>query len=85
MKTNYQVPWELDLEHDELIRLRKRSGFKVKSERIHTYFDYPPIPIRSMDWSAYRDGYEPGCLIGRGPTKDAAIADLLEQEYDNGL
>jgi hypothetical protein len=54
----------------------------VASERIHTNFDYPPIPIRSMDWSAYRDGYEPGCLIGRGPTKDAAITDLLEQEID---
>jgi hypothetical protein len=62
--------------------LRKRSGVKVASERIHTNFDYPPIPIRSMDWSAYRDGYEPGCLIGRGPTKDAAITDLLEQEID---
>jgi hypothetical protein len=67
---------------DPLFRLRKRSGVKVAAERIHVYFDYPPIPIRSMDWSAYRDSYEPGCLIGRGPTKDAAIIDLLEQEID---
>lgn len=43
---------------------------------------YPPIPIRSMDWSAVREGYEPDsrCLVGWGRTEAAAIADLLEQE-----
>ena len=57
-----------------------RNGF-----RIHTSFDYPPIPIRSMDWSAVTDNYDGAedsgnrGQIGRGPTEEAAIADLLEQ------
>ena len=44
-------------------------------------FDYPPIPIRSFDWSAIDDDtYDgPGCPIGRGETEAAAVADLLEQ------
>jgi hypothetical protein len=49
---------------------------------IKTHFDYPPIPIRSFDWSAIDDDtYDgtPGCPIGRGETERAAIADLLEQ------
>ena len=44
----------------------------------------PPIPDRRWDWQAYRYGYEPGCLIGYGPTKEAAIADLVEQEQELG-
>lgn len=47
--------------------------------KIHTSFDYPPIPVRSMDWSAYVDPEGP---IGRGPTEEAAIADLKEQLDD---
>jgi hypothetical protein len=48
---------------------------------IKTSFDYPPIPIRNFDWSAWDDdAYDgPGSPLGRGPTEDAAIADLLEQ------
>jgi hypothetical protein len=54
--------------------------------RIITEHVYPPIPDRSMDWSAIREGYC-GCgecnpLIGRGRTEDAAVADLLEQEEE---
>jgi hypothetical protein len=54
--------------------------------KISTEHVYPPIPDRSMDWSAIREGYC-GCgecnpLIGRGRTEDAAIADLLEQEAE---
>jgi len=41
---------------------------------------FPPIPIRKYDWSAYREGYEEGDLIGYGETKKEAIDDLLEQE-----
>ena len=48
--------------------------------KIVTQHDYPPIPERSQDWSAWREGYEPGALIGRGPTEQEAIEDLLEQE-----
>jgi hypothetical protein len=56
-----------------------------------TTFVYPPIPIRSMDWSAI-DGntydadydYEAGCYVshsphGTGPTELAAINDLFDQ------
>lgn len=39
-----------------------------------------PIPIRAFDWSAVRDGYEPGDPVGVGRTKEEAVADLLEQE-----
>jgi len=45
-------------------------------------YDPPPIPLRQFDWSAVRDGYEPGMPIGRGATEEAAIADLLEQEEE---
>lgn len=48
--------------------------------RIVTTFVWPPIPNRCMDWAAYRDGYEPGGLIGRGHTEEDAIRDLKEQE-----
>ncbi len=48
---------------------------------IKTVCVYPPIPIRSFDWSAYFDSrYDgEGGKIGSGPTKEAAINDLLEQ------
>ena len=60
----------------------------IKGVKIHTSHDYPPIPIRSMDWSAVTDDYDGAedsgnrCQIGRGPTEEAAIADLLEQLED---
>lgn len=43
-------------------------------------FVNPPIPQRGEDWSAVRDGYEPGNPIGRGRTEAEAISDLKEQE-----
>jgi len=53
---------------------------KYRPRRISTTFEYPPIPSRAWDWSAVRDGYEPGDPIGRGPTESDAIRDLLDQE-----
>ena len=47
--------------------------------KVITSHDRPPIPIRSMDWSAMLDGYEPGDPIGTGATELDAIADLFEQ------
>jgi hypothetical protein len=47
---------------------------------IRTEHVYPPIPIRDFDWSAARDGYEPGAPIGYGRTEAEAIAALLEKE-----
>lgn len=48
---------------------------------IVTTYVYPPIPDRRYDWCAVDDDtYDgPGSLIGRGATKEEAIADLLEQ------
>jgi hypothetical protein len=43
----------------------------------------PPVPDRSMDWTAVDDStYEPGCPIGWGPTEEHAIKDLVEQICD---
>jgi len=50
-------------------------------KRIITEYLYPPVPKRDWDWIAYRDGFEPGDIVGRGPTENAAIRDLLEQEW----
>jgi hypothetical protein len=50
--------------------------------KIITEHVYPPIPVRQFDWSAVRDGYEPGCPLGTGPTERDAINDLLDQEAD---
>ena len=49
--------------------------------RVATSHDYPPIPDRNHDWSAIDyDTYDgEGCPIGRGPTENDAIADLIEQ------
>jgi hypothetical protein len=45
-------------------------------------YEYPPIPVRSLDWSAVLEGYDAGDPIGRGPTREAAEADLREQLED---
>jgi hypothetical protein len=57
--------------------------------KVSTTFENPPIPIRSMDWSAVdsntydadcdQDGFFTTCLIGRGATELEAVFDLLEQ------
>jgi hypothetical protein len=51
--------------------------------KIVTHFIYPPIPIRSFDWSAVEDGYDGAedshCPIGYGATEAEAIADLQQQ------
>lgn len=54
----------------------------MKGHTIETEFVYPPIPIRSADWSAVLVGYDAGDPIGRGTTELEAVADLLEQLYD---
>lgn len=54
--------------------------------KIVTQHVYPPIPERCWDWSAVdADNYDgapdagKAGIIGRGPTEEAAIADLLSQ------
>lgn len=48
--------------------------------KIITHHIYPPIPMRQFDWSAVRDGYEPGCPIGWGRTETEAMIDLAAEE-----
>ena len=65
-------------------RVERRHGVKIR-----TSFDYPPIPVRSSDWSAVTDDYEAwpdgedgwttSHPCGRGATEAEAIADLAEQ------
>jgi len=50
--------------------------------KIITSFDYPPIPIRNYDWSAIREDYDEGDLIGTGRTEQDAINDLVCQENE---
>ena len=50
------------------------------TRKIVTDHVWPPIPVRTFDWSAVYEGYEPGNLIGYGRTKAEAIADLQEQD-----
>ena len=43
---------------------------------INVSFDYPPIPIRSADYSACVDGQEEDGPYGRGETRAKALVDL---------
>jgi hypothetical protein len=45
--------------------------------KIRTDYWPKPIPIRSFDWSATLEGYEPGGPIGTGATLTEAVHDLL--------
>lgn len=54
------------------------------NRRIITHHEYPPIPTRSHDWCAYRDGADEHGPFGWGPTREAAIADLVQQEEESG-
>jgi hypothetical protein len=53
-----------------------------KYGRIDTRYDHPPIPIRSLDWSATTEYYTPGGPVGHGATEEEAIADLKQQLDD---
>lgn len=66
---NEVIKWESSLQD-----LMNRSG-RIVTENI-----CPPIPIRSFDWRAVREGYDEGDFIGYGETEQDAINDLLEKE-----
>lgn len=53
------------------------NGIKIRTEHV-----YPPIPARTMDWSAVTDDYDAGHPIGWGRTEQDAITDLMEQLSD---
>ena len=55
--------------------------------KIETNYDFPPIPVRNMDWSAidsdsYDGAEDSNCPHGHGATKQEAVNDLLQQVYD---
>lgn len=56
---------------------------------IKTSHDYPPIPVRWMDWSAWDDETIDGApdaghqIVGNGTTEMEAIADFIEQWNDS--
>jgi hypothetical protein len=52
----------------------------MNTARINVTVVFPPIPDRSCDFRATREGYEPGDPMGWGCTEAAARADLLAQE-----
>lgn len=64
----------------------------INGQKVRTTNEYPPIPIRSMDWSAVFDdtydaeiadgSWRTSCPIGRGPTEQEAITDLFDQVAD---
>jgi hypothetical protein len=67
------------------------STHKIGRLVVHTHHEFPPIPIRSFDWSAVLDSYDgaPDAgwqPVGSGTTEERAIADLLHQiaEYQDG-
>jgi len=51
--------------------------------KIITEHVFPPIPIRSFDWQAVRDGWDLGDPIGEGETEQEAINDLMEKECND--
>jgi hypothetical protein len=45
---------------------------------IQTTYEHPPIPTTKFDWSAVDSNtYDGDGPIGRGPTEEAAIANLM--------
>jgi hypothetical protein len=58
------------------------GSFAMSAPKIVTRYEYPPIPIRSFDWSARYDGDEPNdngwMPLGWGYTEAGAIEDLRE-------
>jgi len=52
---------------------------------VKTSYDYPPIPDRSMDWSAWIDGQEEhSAWYGHGQTELEALLDLHQHLVEDG-
>ena len=53
---------------------------------IKTNYDFPPIPIRSMDWSAWDDNKGADCSpVGHGATEQEAIDNLMTKVEVTGM
>lgn len=60
------------------------TTYKISGLTLHTSYDYPPIPVRWMDWSCIDDNYDgaPDAghhIVGHGKTELEAIYNYLEQ------
>lgn len=53
-----------------------------KERKIITKYIYPPIPWRSFDWVAYREGNEENGPFYWGATEADALAELKEYEEE---
>ena len=51
----------------------------MKHGKIETHYWPKPIPVRSYDWVAYDEDYEPGRPMGFGETKRQAIEDYEDK------
>jgi len=81
---NYDVEIKYWFKPTELSALlQEELAEKMPSEgekKIITSHDHPPIPDRRYDWSATREDYDEGDLIGYGRTEQESIDDLIEKE-----
>jgi hypothetical protein len=63
--------------------MTEQMTFRAGERAVNIRVSYapPPIPDRNFDWVAIDDDtYDgEGCPIGYGRTKEAAVADLVEQ------
>jgi hypothetical protein len=50
---------------------------------ILTQYIRPPIPIRDFDWQSYILEDDESNIIGFGPTKNQAIANLIQELVEN--
>ena len=65
--------------HESPCECRKIRAFVNKIVCVETSFDYPPIPVRTSDWSAWRQDDEETGPFGRGRTREMAVENLLEE------
>ena len=81
IKNGSEIHFEAETKEDAIMVSGNTNVFEAK--KIITEHKYPPIPDRSFDWMAYREGEE-DAPYGWGKTEQEAINDLLENEGNEG-
>src|SRR5262245_8095866 len=59
-----------------------RAAEMTRNVIVRTEYWPKPIPLRSGDWSATLDSYEPGDPVGYGETEAEAVFDLYNQLFE---
>jgi hypothetical protein len=75
--------WEISYDEPDAIGQAQRALVTFNSfekPEIITRHVYPPIPLRSFDWLAFRRGNEETGPFGWAKTEAEAIAELKENE-----